>query len=47
MMGYGISIFIIAWNAILRKYIIELIKWIGEDTHSQQLSSMTNMVLVA
>lgn len=33
-------------NTILRTILIKLIKWIGEDTHSAQLKSITNGVFV-
>lgn len=33
-------------NTILRTILIGLIKWIGEDTHSAQLKSITNGVFV-
>jgi hypothetical protein len=41
------SFLIVAINSILRIIMITLIKWIGEDTYSQQLKSITNGVFVA
>ena len=38
---------IIAVNLVLKKLIIAGITWVGEDTNSQQLSSITNGVFVA
>lgn len=40
------SFFIVAINSILRMILINLIKWIGEDTHSKQLKSITNGVFI-
>ena len=40
------SFAIVVINTILRMILINLIKWIGEDTHSQQLKSITNGVFV-
>jgi hypothetical protein len=40
------SFLIVTINTILRLVLISLIKWIGEDTHSQQLKSITNGVFV-
>ena len=34
-------------NLILKKLIIFLIEWVGEDTFSEQLSSITNGVFYA
>jgi len=38
---------IIGFNIILKNIIIAAIKWVGEDTNSEQLSSITNGVFVA
>jgi hypothetical protein len=35
VLGMGMSVIIVATNFILRMIMISLIKWIGEDTHSQ------------
>ena len=40
------SVFIVVINTVLRMILISLIKWIGEDTHSQQLKSITNGVFI-
>jgi hypothetical protein len=45
--GSFMSFIIVAINSILRIIMITLIKWIGEDTHSSQLKSITNGVFVA
>jgi hypothetical protein len=34
-------------NVILKNVIIRGITWVGEDTNSQQLSSITNGVFIA
>lgn len=44
--GGSISVIIVVVNTILRLILINLIKWIGEDTHSAQLKSITNGVFV-
>jgi len=48
-MGFGaaISMVIVMFNLILRFIIIALIEWIGEDTYSERLSSITNAVFMA
>lgn len=43
----AMSVAVVAINSILRIFMIILIKWIGEDTHSAQLKSITNGVFVA
>lgn len=43
----SITAVIIAFNLILKKIIISLITWVGEDTFSQRLTSITNGVFVA
>ena len=45
--GGSISLIIIVINLILKEIIIRLITWIGEDTISEQLSSITNGVFYA
>jgi hypothetical protein len=45
--GSSVSFFIVALNLILKKIIIKLIHWVGEDTLSQQLSSIANYVFAA
>lgn len=47
MIGGGISVIIIVVNGILKTSIIMLIQWVGEDTYSEQLSSITNGVFYA
>jgi len=47
VLGSGMSFIIVAINSVLRMIMITLIKWIGEDTHSAQLKSITNGVFVA
>lgn len=47
VLGGVMSFSIVAINTILRLVMITLIKWIGEDTHSQQLKSITNGVFAA
>jgi len=46
-LGASISVIIIVVNAILKTSIILLIQWVGEDTFSEQLSSITNGVFYA
>ena len=47
LLGTAISFIIIIVNTILKTVIIKLITWIGEDTVSEQLSSITNGVFYA
>ena len=47
LIGYSISFLIIAINLILKKVIIKLITWVGEDTLSEQFASITNGVFYA
>lgn len=47
IIGYSISFLIIAINLILKKVIIALITWVGEDTLSEQIASITNGVFYA
>jgi len=42
-----ISVIIVAINSVLRIVIVKLIEWVGEDTYSEQLSSITNVVFYA
>jgi len=46
-MGLAIAIFIVVINLVLQRIIIALVDWIGEDTHSQQLETITNLVFLA
>jgi hypothetical protein len=46
-MGICIAIFIVVINLILQIIIILLVDWIGEDTHSQQLETITSGVFIA
>jgi hypothetical protein len=47
ILGTSIGFIIIGVNLILKMSIIALITWIGEDTVSEQLSSITNGVFYA
>ena len=47
VLGTSISFIIIFVNVILKMSIINLITWVGEDTVSEQLSSITNGVFYA
>lgn len=47
VIGQSIAFIIIAVNTILRLVIIALITWVGEDTNSEQLGSITNGVFYA
>jgi len=47
LLGTSVAFFIIGVNVILKILIIKLIEWISEDTYSQQLTSITNMVFLA
>ena len=46
ILGISMSFIIVFINTVLRIISITLIKWIGEDTHSQQLRSITNGVFI-
>ena len=46
VLGLLMSFVIVATNLVLRMIMISLIKWIGEDTHSQQLKSITNGIFI-
>jgi len=45
--GQCIAFIIIAINLVLKTVIIKGITWVGEDTNSEQLSSITNGVFIA
>ena len=47
ILGTSIGFIIIAVNLVLKMSIIGLITWIGEDTVSEQLASITNGVFYA
>lgn len=47
ILGTSIGFIIIAVNIVLKTTIISLITWIGEDTVSEQLASITNGVFYA
>lgn len=46
-LGSSISVVIVVVNMIIRTINIDLIKYVGEDTHSAQLKSIANGVFVA
>jgi hypothetical protein len=46
VLGMSMSVIIVGTNFVLRMIMMELIKWIGEDTHSQQLKSITNGIFI-
>jgi hypothetical protein len=46
MIGSAMSFMIVVINTILRLILISLIKWIGEDTYSKQIKSITNGVFI-
>jgi hypothetical protein len=45
--GQSVAFVIIAINLVLKTIIIKGITWVGEDTNSEQLASITNGVFVA
>ena len=47
LIGQSIAFIIVAINVVLKLVIIELIKWVGEDTCSAQKSSITEYVFLA
>ena len=47
ILGQSVAFIIIAVNLILKTVIIKGITWVGEDTNSEQLSSITNGVFAA
>ena len=46
VLGICVSLAILTVNILFRTILITLICWIGEDTHSQQLKSITNGIFV-
>lgn len=47
ILGWTVSFTIITINIILRAVLITLIKWIGQDTHSKQMKSISNGIFAA
>lgn len=47
IIGQSVAFIIIAVNLILKSVTIAGITWVGEDTNSEQLASITNGVFVA
>lgn len=47
ILGLAVTAIILVVNNILKIVIIKGIEWVGEDTNSEQLSSITNGVFVA
>jgi len=47
LVGYSISFLIIIVNLILKNRIISMTTWVGEDTLSEQIASITNGVFYA
>jgi len=45
--GNGISFVIVAINIVLKTIMIKLITWIGYDTHSEQLTTITNGIFTS
>lgn len=45
--GYAMSFVVVIINMIIRMIMISLIKWVGQDTYSAQLKSITNGVFAA
>ena len=46
-LGQAIAIVIIVINTVLRTIIIKMIMWVGQDTYSARLTSITNAVFIA
>jgi hypothetical protein len=46
-LSLSITAVIIIFNTILKKVIIAAITWVGEDTYSERLASITNGVFIA
>jgi hypothetical protein len=46
-LGTSVSFVIIAINLVLKKVIIKGVQWVGQDTNSAQLTSITNGVFIA
>ena len=47
ILGQSIAFIIIGVNVVLKMIIIQLVMWIGEDTQSEQKSSIVNGVFYA
>ena len=47
LLGRAVAWVIIGVNMVLKSFIIKGITWVGEDTNSEQLSSITNGVFAA
>jgi hypothetical protein len=47
VLSLSITAVIIAFNLVLKKVIIAAITWVGEDTYSERLASITNGVFIA
>jgi hypothetical protein len=47
ILGLSITVIILVTNTILKFISIALVKWIGEDTYSEQLRSITNAIFIA
>ena len=47
LIGQSIAFIIVGINVVLKIVIIELIRWVGEDTCSAQKSSITEYVFLA
>ena len=47
ILSISISMIIVLFNIILKKSTIALLTWVGEDTYSQRLASITTGVFVA
>lgn len=47
ILGQSVAFVIIAINTVLKIVIIKGITWVGEDTNSEQLASVTNGVFIA
>jgi len=43
----AVTVIIVVINVIFKETVIRLVKWIGYDTHSEQLTKITNGVFVA
>lgn len=46
-LGTSVALVIVVVNIILKTVIILLVNWVGQDTWSKQLSSITNGVFIA
>lgn len=47
ILGQSVAFIIIAVNLVLKTVTIKGIEWVGEDTNSEQLASITNGIFVA